>query len=647
MCVPLLARFSDHIVQCIVYNLPYSVVLSLANKDSPHQNELLNAMYKKVALVQESDQTLKTLDPGTLKHLFLFEPKNADYIKISSLEIIDKLLELYPNIRIQQLEVNHDQINQLKVLPHMTGKIQRLVLRIGSRLYNNDLKTDTYIDVSKIIEEVPFDFIQKLSLLEIDLRGFEQSRGIALNAPNLSNLTDLHLYNVSADKLIDLPPNLKNLVLVEDDKDHVINEPISLTHLHFLVSVRIESIDFNERLEVLYLPTQLQRLSLRSVKLPRGFDTICELPNLTYLLLSGTIHEEVGDILSCNDIEEFELQLWFLDSTDRVLQTFPVQKNLKRMILGGRFESSLAHSFASLSSLTLSHTTLSSIPLFENLKYFQITHLAFERHSLSNSFKHLRKLNELVVNNCQLTMVDSHFPDSLEILDLSHNRLVKISGDLPLNLKRLNLNRNSISSLSVLQNKKLTELGLSWNKIRELSHNTLCLPENLSSLNLTGNDISVIDPSFSFPPSLFILQLHVNACISMNYVFNILPQLLVVLKLIAQKLNGGTGQRIEICFQHLWDVHLSGIGNYNFVWRNCPNLKYLKFEESVIPKIFVEDLPPTIRELDLRKNGIRDIEGDFKILPQLTKVDLGENHLQGWKELNPDKILPSVMLEEN
>ena len=219
MCVPLLARFSDHIVQCIVYNLPYSVVLSLANKDSPHQNELLNAMYKKVALVQESDQTLKTLDPGTLKHLFLFEPKNADYIKISSLEIIDKLLELYPNIRIQQLEVNHDQINQLKVLPHMTGKIQRLVLRIGSRLYNNDLKTDTYIDVSKIIEEVPFDFIQKLSLLEIDLRGFEQSRGIALNAPNLSNLTDLHLYNVSADKLIDLPPNLKNLV------------PVSYTHL--------------------------------------------------------------------------------------------------------------------------------------------------------------------------------------------------------------------------------------------------------------------------------------------------------------------------------------------------------------------------------------------------------------------------------
>ncbi|KAM4694285.1 nephrocan-like [Discoglossus pictus] len=197
----------------------------------------------------------------------------------------------------------------------------------------------------------------------------------------------------------------------------------------------------------------------------------------------------------------------------------------------------------------------------------------------------------------------AYFPN-LQYLRLAGNQLTKIPIQLPKSLLYLRLERNLIKNV----------------KIRDLKN-----LENLSDLNLSGNQLSSVDG----------LQVLVNLS-SIDISKNKLSALPHRLPAKLQRLDCSNNQiyRVTIqdlkCLQNLKHLFLdnnvvSRLEDGAFQW--CAFLSNLAMEQNLLTSI-PQELPSTLTRLDLKGNKIAGIgERDFKNMKLLQVLNLRNNRI--------------------
>uniref|UniRef100_A0A8C5QHS5 Uncharacterized protein n=1 Tax=Leptobrachium leishanense TaxID=445787 RepID=A0A8C5QHS5_9ANUR len=219
----------------------------------------------------------------------------------------------------------------------------------------------------------------------------------------------------------------------------------------------------------------------------------------------------------------------------------------------------------------------------------------------------LPQLRYLNMDNNKL----QYFPDnfflyfsSLQYLRLAGNQLLKIPAHLPEVLQHLLLERNHIKNV----------------KIRDIKH-----LENLSELNLSGNQITSSD-------SVQVLSNLSSFDISKNQIL-LLPHKLPT-KLQRFDCSNNQISRLTVhsfkglqSLKHLFldNNVVSRVDDNSFQW--CVHLSNLAMEQNLITSV-PRGLPVTLTRLDLKGNKIESIgESDVKGLRKLQVLNLRNNKI--------------------
>ncbi|KAG9480028.1 hypothetical protein GDO78_011835 [Eleutherodactylus coqui] len=136
-----------------------------------------------------------------------------------------------------------------------------------------------------------------------------------------------------------------------------------------------------------------------------------------------------------------------------------------------------------LSSLPKVSITLSKIP---SLTYIDLSHNMFSDSAMSSCIWP-KKLKYLNVSNSKLKLIDNCLPDSLEVLDISVNRLEEFAAHLP-NLKELYISDNRLAKLPIrAELPSLTLLVIRKNRLGDFSQSDLAHFRNSTKLDATDN----------------------------------------------------------------------------------------------------------------------------------------------------------------
>ncbi|XP_046665908.1 leucine-rich repeat-containing protein 15-like isoform X2 [Homalodisca vitripennis] len=173
---------------------------------------------------------------------------------------------------------------------------------------------------------------------------------------------------------------------------------------------------------------------------------------------------------------------------------------------------------ANIRYLYLSHNRISDLPVFTFIRArLQLTVLRIDNNHLGQSYTtfseifNLHTLRELNMSRCGLTSLECLYNPSLEVLDLSYNRLQSIPtylDRLP-NLNRLILDGNQIQFLHYFpHSSNLQHLYLSNNNLSYISNNTFQSFRGWFQLRVNNNSLE--DASLIHVNRFFVLYLGGN-----------------------------------------------------------------------------------------------------------------------------------------
>ncbi len=279
----------------------------------------------------------------------------------------------------------------------------------------------------------------------------------------------------------------------------------------------------------------------------------------------------------------------------------------------------------------------------------------------------------LKLKKCAITSVPNItcIGDTLETLDLSHNRITMlnqgdfeglsvlrtvwlswndIAGDvsplseLRVSLERLYLAGNDIAQLnSTLYNfTSLTHLSLSRNKDLRLSEGNLAYCDNLESLHLTGCDLTEFPHVADALATLSVISLENNhlSNLSLEWLsqFRSLQELTLAF-------NEGLRSTIRVLehwpgAQNLTKLDLSGVGLNKtildqFVWSAYPKLEILQLAWNPFGGFpDLKNVTGGIRELDLSYTDLDGVpEGSLDHFESLEELDLSGNNFTTFHDL--------------
>uniref|UniRef100_A0A3Q2QFF3 Toll-like receptor 21 n=1 Tax=Fundulus heteroclitus TaxID=8078 RepID=A0A3Q2QFF3_FUNHE len=276
-------------------------------------------------------------------------------------------------------------------------------------------------------------------------------------------------------------------------------------------------------------------------------------------------------------------------------------------------------------------------------------------HVPSNCFAHLPNLNYLSLDQNQLNYIDplafqklhqlkylnlscnslselspSTFEDlhSLTSLSLTRNSLKALPETIFSNvagLKTLNMRNNRLTNFSAVVKSvshltNLTFIDLCFNNLTSLTHSNISLPQSLKKLYLGGNNLHTLGCN----PSLFrfieLLDLSYNPKLPSVAFKGV--DLRNVKRLTLQFTSVKADELLNISNIYASHVVFSGMGlkNDSLLIGLCATLgRKLKW----------------IRNIDLRHNGIRNINGALSSCPEITgALDLSNNELKKVSCLN-------------
>ncbi|KAG8319403.1 hypothetical protein J6590_092295 [Homalodisca vitripennis] len=170
---------------------------------------------------------------------------------------------------------------------------------------------------------------------------------------------------------------------------------------------------------------------------------------------------------------------------------------------------------ANIRYMYLSHNRISDLPVFTFIRArLQLTVLRIDNNHLGQSYTtfseifNLHTLRELNMSRCGLTSLECLYNPSLEVLDLSYNRLQSIPtylDRLP-NLNRLILDGNQIQFLHYFpHSSNLQHLYLSNNNLSYISNNTFQSFRGWFQLRVNNNSLE--DASLIHVNRFFVLYL--------------------------------------------------------------------------------------------------------------------------------------------
>lgn len=320
-----------------------------------------------------------------------------------------------------------------------------------------------------------------------------------------------------------------------------------------------------------------------------------------------------------------------------------------------------------LQVLDLSHNDITKLEpaVFKSLIHLQILSLSNNKlHIISDkafmSQSHLRVLS-LSFNN--LEEISEEAMDGLtglESLSLDNNRIaaIKLKTSNVFNLKDLAINDNlltavpsfvrdskSIRTLDLGNNKISTDitdqdfqglaelygLRLAGNAIKSISNQTFTTTTNIHILNLAHNEMKVIESgAFSPLKKLRALRLDNNELEDINGVVSSLPDL-EWFNVSSNKLQWFDYAFISSSL--VWiDISHNEIGELgNFYDLDNFGIKTIDASFNQIKKIGPKSFPPGLKHIDLRSNGLEDIEVmTFAHQDNLEKIDLSDNGLKSF-----------------
>ncbi|XP_050295565.1 toll-like receptor 3 [Anthonomus grandis grandis] len=333
------------------------------------------------------------------------------------------------------------------------------------------------------------------TLLKLDM-SHNKLENIARSAlTRLASTRELNLSHNKLSSLFILPISTSDLDLSHNEFESL--PPKLWPTMNSLLSL---DLSFNKLGDNLEHGSFMNLLTLRSLNLSYNgitkppWDPISDITSLQYLYLQG------------NNLTKLERNAF---GKMPVMFELDVSKNRISNVSSRAFEGLLQ-----LITLKLNENEISVIPngAFQGL--VALTHLDLSQNRLikldnktNGVFEECLSLERLNLSHNKLTFItrkmfpsNPYIPYKLKELDLSYNSVPVITYDLTFGtskLEKLNMSHNAIIDVrkGVIGNlTRLKSLDLSYNKLEDLTSDPelFRLPENVSSLTLSGNELRVL-----------------------------------------------------------------------------------------------------------------------------------------------------------
>ncbi|GMM38085.1 hypothetical protein DASC09_054100 [Saccharomycopsis crataegensis] len=358
--------------------------------------------------------------------------------------------------------------------------------------------------------------------------------------------------------------------------------------------------------------------------------------------------------------------------------------NLEQLSLSSR----LSPSYQDCASIDFSKTKG-----FQNLKHIRFSKikidnlifgywLALETLSIVDSapslkigsdFQKLKNLKKIAIIKCQI----DEFPDdlhleNLEELRLNNCRLSHLSGlKNCLNLVLLSAEQNSIENFTtnLTNHSKLKVLNLWANKLQSFE-NIHSIP-NLVSLDIRSNLLKSIDKPLLLPKlrELFIsdnpikkLDANIASLVSLQIleaefcaiekISTDFSEIKSLAKLSFESVKG-KGKNSIFSIKHFADMssleslNLQGVGLVEFDCQLFHRLISLNLSKNKITVLRNLESLINLRQLNVSYNSITCIKTNFAHLKNLSELDLGNNRLSSFENINDIPNLEALNLDSN
>ncbi|XP_028981782.1 chaoptin-like [Diachasma alloeum] len=482
-------------------------------------------------------------------------------------------------------------------------------------------------DVSIILENSPY--IPTMQSQSMERTNITYALKIEQKFPQLRHLylRKNNLESMWIPSWSDILPKITHLYLSNNNltsTSFLSTFPETLTHLYldknrlqtfmtgWLMNLRVLHLDHNSLGQVcasefctqgvqLRTATHLQELSISFANISKlGIDSMDNQIYLEYLNLSNN---NISRILQ--RVFKYVESLKILKLDYNVLTEIPILSTLKK-----------------LETLNLSCNAIHNVgqKIFIDLPNLKHIDLSYNKitHIKPEAFDMLPSLTTLNISSNQLTELPSYwiFPriqrgPSENSVDLKNPDTSNVSTEIPFGLKVLNLANNSFTDIPDLRNfKKLEELDVSHNALRNIIQQTFRNLTHLRHVNLSHNGIAAIRLEvFEMLPSLTTLDLSWNRY-KKWLSSQVSSKIRLALKVLKLEHNGLMAIPDLCHFDNLEELDLSHNAVQSIRQQNFCNLKHLK-------------------HIDLSNNKIVEIKSDiFEMLPSLRTVDVSWNKLR-------------------
>lgn len=350
-------------------------------------------------------------------------------------------------------------------------------------------------------------------------------------------------------------------------------------------------------------------------------------PNLREVLLPhlamGSIDSDVFGI--CQNLQVFNVEFNNLSAIDGAI--FDNCRSLREIYLGFNrivdFPMNLA---ATLEILSLRGNKIQNIPILGNSELIELN---LSNNLIDfveeNAFEGLKKLKILDLSENKLTKISGNFPQISELL-LTGNSLTEIAIVAP-QIKNLDLSDNDLLNFEKLaenfpQMQKLLSINLAQNWLKNVKFPPL---ESLKTLNLAHNEIKIIEENEKPFENLANLEF---LSLAGNFMTNMGSHSLDGLENL-QKLDLNTNhlEFLEISSNSLKILNLND-NKFTNLTKFPESLEILTLSRNLLQNLEFEGLK-NLKELRLNANLIKNLPtGVFSPLVKLTKLDLSHNYLK-------------------